>query len=388
MKKIYKVTQAQLATLQNGGSITVGDTTYTYETGSDVAYVIVDPSHPEYALTQTDNKLQFRKNGTVADSLIVDFSKASSYATKARNLEYDEGETGVGTETLHFNLYTGGTVKGLTTFKGGLKSEQEPTENTDVANKAYVKKVFDDAYPTGALAAVATSGSYNDLKDTPTLSYLPLTGGTVKGNLTAPSFIPTATDTFSTTENEYSSYQGNPSINTRTNIVVLAKMGTNGAHLHLDNLSGSNDYYFPQGGGTFAMKSDLSIISAIGQYNHAIKIYANYTTETNGITTYHYLSAFFEIRSNYQEKITSIDKLYEIGTTGRCVCNGFYSIRNTATNATYNLLYVDTTGMTTSSAGAAYFAYGNSPTSNPATLTISTITGSNSLYSNIEDIVC
>lgn len=169
MKKIYKVTQAQLATLQNGGSITVGDTTYTYETGSDVAYVIVDPSHPEYALTQTDNKLQFRKNGTVADSLTVDFSKASSYATKARNLEYDERETGVGTETLHFNLYTGGTVKGLTTFKGGLKSEQEPTEDTDVANKAYVKKVFDDAYPTGALATVATSGSYNDLKDKPTI---------------------------------------------------------------------------------------------------------------------------------------------------------------------------------------------------------------------------
>ena len=169
MKKIYKVTQAQLATLQNGGSITVGDTTYTYETGSDVAYVIVDPSHPDYALTQTDNKLQFRKNGTVADSLTVDFSKASSYATKARNLEYDERETGVGAETLHFNLYTGGTVKGLTTFTGGLKSEQEPTEDTDVANKAYVKKVFDDAYPTGALATVATSGSYNDLKDKPTI---------------------------------------------------------------------------------------------------------------------------------------------------------------------------------------------------------------------------
>ena len=381
MKKIYKVTQAQLATLQNGGSITVGDTTYTYETGSDVAYVIVDPSHPEYALTQTDNKLQFRKNGTVADSLIVDFSKASSYATKARNLEYDESETGVGTETLHFNLYTGGTVKGLTTFKGGLKSEKEPTEDTDVANKAYVEKVFDDAYPTGALAAVATSGSYNDLEDKPTLSYLPLSGGTVTGKLTAPSFIPTATDTFSMTENEYSSYQGNPSINTRTNIVVLAKMGTNGAYLHLDNLSEANDYYFPRGGGTFAMKSDLSIISAIGQYQHTIRIYyvgSNVTSSTYSF----FLDACFTVRANTQSKITSLGDLCKLSTKGRYICTGH--VRDS--NVDYDMNYVDFQSSTFSSSDEIYFAYSNYAKSSLKTVKVS-LMNSKELEIEIEDIV-
>lgn len=117
MKKIYKVTAAQLTTLQNGGSITVGDTTYTYETGADVAYVVVDPSHPEYVLSQTNNNLQLKKNGTVVSDITVAFASASGYSTKARNLEYDMTATGVGEETLHFNLYDGGTISGETIFE-------------------------------------------------------------------------------------------------------------------------------------------------------------------------------------------------------------------------------------------------------------------------------
>lgn len=73
----------------------------------------------------------------------------------------------------------------------------------------------------------------------------------------SPTFKPTATTTYSTTENEYSSYNGNPSINTRTNLITLAKMGTNGANLRLDNLDAAYDFYFPKKSGTFALTSDL-----------------------------------------------------------------------------------------------------------------------------------
>lgn len=145
MKKIYKVTQEQLAKLQNEGFIVVDGTTYNYETGSDVAYIVVDPSHPEYALTQTDNYLQFRKNGTVVDSLKVDFSKASSYATKARSLEATD-IMHVG-DTLYFDLWDGGTINGNTTFnnnvivKGNLSDETNSIAIADIANKSHTHDI-------------------------------------------------------------------------------------------------------------------------------------------------------------------------------------------------------------------------------------------------------
>lgn len=92
MKKIYKVTQAQLKTLQNGGTITVGGVQYTYETGEDVTYVVVDPSSPEYKLEQIDDKVELLKNGTVVSDLSIAYADRSGYSTYSRTMVYPSAD--------------------------------------------------------------------------------------------------------------------------------------------------------------------------------------------------------------------------------------------------------------------------------------------------------
>lgn len=87
MKKIYKVTQQQLATLQTSGSITVDGVTYNYETGNDVCYVLVDPFAPEYRLNNQDDKIQLTKDGTIVTDLSVQFAYRAGYSTNAGRLQ-------------------------------------------------------------------------------------------------------------------------------------------------------------------------------------------------------------------------------------------------------------------------------------------------------------
>lgn len=115
---------------------------------------------------------------------------------------------------------------------------------------------------TGTTTRLQLATSYGDIYLAPATKNVRVAGKlTISTAMISPTFKPTATTTYSTTENEYSSYNGNPSINTRTNLITLAKMGTNSANLRLDNLDAAYDFYFPKKSGTFALTSDMPDLS-------------------------------------------------------------------------------------------------------------------------------
>lgn len=117
-KKLYKVTQNQLQTLQNGGTITVGGVSYTYETGSDVAYIIVDPSTPEYRLSwsSSSEELQLTKDGTTVSYTTVPYADRTGYATYAHTVVYPSTNS----PDYTFNLGDGGTINGTTSFNNSI----------------------------------------------------------------------------------------------------------------------------------------------------------------------------------------------------------------------------------------------------------------------------
>ena len=94
--KIYKVTNAQLKTLLEKGSITVGGTTYTYN--SEDVYVVTD-GFPEYRLSEgaAKNIVQLTKDGVVVATATVDdvdFAKKSNTSQSLQNpSNTDEYET-------------------------------------------------------------------------------------------------------------------------------------------------------------------------------------------------------------------------------------------------------------------------------------------------------
>ena len=85
--KIYKVTNAQLKALLEKGSITVGGTTYTYN--SEDVYVVTD-GFPEYRLSEgtANNIVQLTKDGVVVATATVDnvdFAKKSNTSQSLQN---------------------------------------------------------------------------------------------------------------------------------------------------------------------------------------------------------------------------------------------------------------------------------------------------------------
>lgn len=117
-KKIYKVTKEQLKTLQNGSSITVGGVSYTYETGTDVAYVVVDPTDPEYRLRQANDTIQLMKDGSVVSDLSVAYADRSGYSTYSHTLVYPNTDS----PTYKLDLMSGGTMEGsLQIIRGGVE---------------------------------------------------------------------------------------------------------------------------------------------------------------------------------------------------------------------------------------------------------------------------
>lgn len=119
MKKIYKVTQAQLKKLQEGATITVDGTTYSYETGDNVAYIVVDPTSPEYRLAQDNDSIQLMKDGTVVSDLSVAYADRSGYSTFAHTLVYPDTDNAYYT----FNLQDGGTIAGETVFETKVQAQ-------------------------------------------------------------------------------------------------------------------------------------------------------------------------------------------------------------------------------------------------------------------------
>ena len=116
-KKLYKVTQNQLQTLQNGGTITVDGVSYSYERGSDVAYIIVDPSTPEYRLSWgSSNELLLTKDGTTVSYTSIPYSDRAGYSTYAHTMVYPSTSN----PDYTFNLSDGGTINGTTSFNNSI----------------------------------------------------------------------------------------------------------------------------------------------------------------------------------------------------------------------------------------------------------------------------
>ena len=88
-KKIYKVTQTQLSSLQSNGFITVDGVRYNYDPNS--LYILADPFAPEYRLETQGHNLHLLKDNVIISDLTVPFAKASVYASNAKNLQNKTG---------------------------------------------------------------------------------------------------------------------------------------------------------------------------------------------------------------------------------------------------------------------------------------------------------
>lgn len=88
-KKIYKVTQTQLSSLQSNGFITVDGVRYDYDPNS--LYILADPFAPEYRLETQGHNLHLLKDNVIISDLTVPFAKASVYASNAKNLQNKTG---------------------------------------------------------------------------------------------------------------------------------------------------------------------------------------------------------------------------------------------------------------------------------------------------------
>lgn len=88
-KKIYKVTQTQLSSLQSKGFITVDGVRYDYDPNS--LYILADPFAPEYRLETQGHNLHLVKDNVIISDLTVPFAKASVYASNAKNLQNKTG---------------------------------------------------------------------------------------------------------------------------------------------------------------------------------------------------------------------------------------------------------------------------------------------------------
>lgn len=156
-KKIYKVTQSQLKTLQEGGSFNVDGITYTYETGADTVYVVVDPAAPEYRLTwsSSDNHLSLTKDSTIVSSFIIPYATRAGYSTYSHTLVYPN----TGNPTYTLNLNDGGTIGGTVYFGQSIK----------VANLIKLGLPNDEGY---AILGRTSSGSILYLDDSDERLYL------------------------------------------------------------------------------------------------------------------------------------------------------------------------------------------------------------------------
>lgn len=88
-KKIYKVTQTQLSSLQSNGFITVDGVRYDYDPNS--LYILADPFSPEYRLETQGHNLHLLKDNVIISDLTVPFAQASVYASNAKNLQNKTG---------------------------------------------------------------------------------------------------------------------------------------------------------------------------------------------------------------------------------------------------------------------------------------------------------
>lgn len=88
-KKIYKVTQTQLSSLQSNGFITVDGVRYDYDPNS--LYILADPFAPEYRIETQGHNLHLLKDNVIISDLTVPFAQASVYASNAKNLQNKTG---------------------------------------------------------------------------------------------------------------------------------------------------------------------------------------------------------------------------------------------------------------------------------------------------------
>ena len=243
MKKIYKVTQEQLTKLQNGDTITVGGISYTYETGADVAYIVVDPTHPEYTLRNGSNdNLELLKDATVISDLTVNFAARAGYATNAHTLKS-------ATETNSFDIDSGGSIRGNVTMHNDLSVERSASfggdhRTTPVTiqydnNQAYAIQVTDTSTGSTTQIEVPGDGTQNDVT---------ITFPSGDGKLALTSDIPTIDSALSSTStNPVQNKVINTALGTKQNTISstnklaaslvsgLATVATSGSYNDLSN---------------------------------------------------------------------------------------------------------------------------------------------------------
>lgn len=131
---------------------------------------------------------------------------------------------------------------------------------------------------SSSLATVATSGSYNDLTNKPTLNYLPLTGGTLSGNLSvtrsSTSKVAVANDNASASLYIASNNQRGLYDDTKSRWLV----GTNGTNT------------FMMGGNVGINTSAPSYQLHVNGYSYATRYYANSENFMSGSTDQLYFS--------------------------------------------------------------------------------------------------
>ena len=243
MKKIYKVTQEQLTKLQNGDTITVDGILYTYETGTDVAYIVVDPTHPEYTLRNgSSDNLQLLKDATVISDLTVNFAARAGYATNAHTLKS-------ATETNSFDIDSGGSIRGNVTMHNDLSVERSASfggdhRTTPVTiqydnNQAYAIQVTDTSTGSTTQIEVPGDGTQNDVT---------ITFPSGDGKLALTSDIPTIDSALSSTStNPVQNKVINTALGTKQNTISstnklaaslvsgLATVATSGSYNDLSN---------------------------------------------------------------------------------------------------------------------------------------------------------
>lgn len=209
-----------------------------------------------------------------------------------------------------------------------------PQVNSDWNATSGVARILNK--PT--LATVATSGSYNDLSNKPTLSYLPLAGGTVTGTL----ILSRTTDASGTANNKPALIVGGTDTTAHleldNNEIIAKANGTTGATLSLNYDGGGRVDIGNSTGGTY-IRGNATIDSYNGNWISGLRI-NSISGNANGSA-----HITFGGQSGTTSGTTSSYPMYQVGKMSDL--SGAFAIR-----AEYNGTYHDvfkaspTTGLT------------------------------------------
>ena len=179
-KKIYKVTQTQLSSLQSNGFITVDGVRYDYDPNS--LYILADPFAPEYRLETQGHNLHLLKDNVIISDLTVPFAQASVYASNAKNLQNKTGS----------KAYTYYDILPRVDYKDFLSIKDLPMEGIlcGISRNGYFYKVREEGTNTDIPFTLfcQTVDGYYSLSTSEITT--PIEGYTIKDYFNEAKFIP------------------------------------------------------------------------------------------------------------------------------------------------------------------------------------------------------